>query len=476
MLHQLRELGVRIAMDDFGTGYSSLSYLQSFPFDKIKIDRSFVKDITENAGSLNIVRAVAALANGMGMTTTAEGVETQEQLDTIASEGCTEMQGFLFSRPLPAARDRAAVPGEGQDAQDAGPDRRGLIARTSGASKLAGDLRQHLQQRGAVGGAEQFVETGFVLGGDQLFGARQHRPALVGQHQDVGAAVVGRAHPRAEIAAFQAVEHRHEIRPEDAERVGDLGLVAAGIAVEQQQHRELRRRQLQRRHATQEILEHLQLRALQRIAQQFGQFAELQRGVFSRTLDRLLAGAGGDGLTASSGSLGNSHRSRLAIPIDKVPPTVAGLEVIFDNCYGLYQISASFQLLISDGRRPLKVATGPTREGERPVLNTTIMLFLLQDGITNGAIYALLGLALVLVFAVTRVILIPQGEFVTYGALSYAMLATGQVPGTARLAVAMGVVAFGLDLFAGRRVAASASRVGARLRDQHPAAGRDLRR
>ena len=79
------------------------------------------------------------------------------------------------------------------------------------------------------------------------------------------------------------------------------------------------------------------------------------------------------------------------------------------------------------------------------------MLFLLQDGITNGAIYALLGLALVLVFAVTRVILIPQGEFVTYGALSYAMLATGQVPGTARLAVAMGVVAFALDLFVARK-------------------------
>jgi branched-chain amino acid transport system permease protein len=79
------------------------------------------------------------------------------------------------------------------------------------------------------------------------------------------------------------------------------------------------------------------------------------------------------------------------------------------------------------------------------------MLFLLQDGITNGAIYALLGLALVLVFAVTRVILIPQGEFVTYGALSYAMLSSGQVPGTARLAVAMGVAAFCLELFAGRR-------------------------
>src|SRR5690349_1724687 len=79
------------------------------------------------------------------------------------------------------------------------------------------------------------------------------------------------------------------------------------------------------------------------------------------------------------------------------------------------------------------------------------MLFLIQDGITNGAIYALLGLALVLVFAVTRVILIPQGEFVTYGALSYAMLAVGKVPGTAWLAVALGCAAFVLDLFAARR-------------------------
>jgi len=102
VLHQLRALGIRIAMDDFGTGYSSLTYLQCFPFDKIKIDRSFVKDITENSGSLNIVRAVAALANGMGMTATAEGVETREQLDQITSEGCAEMQGFLFSQPIPA--------------------------------------------------------------------------------------------------------------------------------------------------------------------------------------------------------------------------------------------------------------------------------------------------------------------------------------------------------------------------------------
>ena len=99
------------------------------------------------------------------------------------------------------------------------------------------------------------------------------------------------------------------------------------------------------------------------------------------------------------------------------------------------------------------------------------MLFLVQDGITNGAIYALLGLALVLVFAVTRVILIPQGEFVTYGALTYATLSAGQVPGTARLAVAMGVVAFALDLFAARR-SLHRRLVGARLRGQHrPAAG-----
>jgi diguanylate cyclase (GGDEF)-like protein len=103
VLHQLRALGIRIAMDDFGTGYSSLTYLQSFPFDKIKIDRSFVKGIDSNTGSLNIVRAVAALANGMGMTAAAEGVETHAQLARIVASGCTEMQGYLFSQPLPAA-------------------------------------------------------------------------------------------------------------------------------------------------------------------------------------------------------------------------------------------------------------------------------------------------------------------------------------------------------------------------------------
>jgi diguanylate cyclase (GGDEF)-like protein len=101
-LYRLREHGVRLALDDFGTGYSSLSHLQSFPFDRIKIDRSFTKDIGDHAGSLTIVRAVIALATGLGMKTTAEGVETRQQLEMLRKEGCTEMQGFLFSEPLPA--------------------------------------------------------------------------------------------------------------------------------------------------------------------------------------------------------------------------------------------------------------------------------------------------------------------------------------------------------------------------------------
>jgi len=99
-LHRLRDLGVRVSMDDFGTGYSSLSYLRSFPFDKIKIDRSFVKGLGEGGESAAIVRAVAGLARSLNMTTTAEGVETEEQMRHVRSLGCTEMQGFLFSPPV----------------------------------------------------------------------------------------------------------------------------------------------------------------------------------------------------------------------------------------------------------------------------------------------------------------------------------------------------------------------------------------
>jgi EAL domain-containing protein (putative c-di-GMP-specific phosphodiesterase class I) len=103
ILHQLRDIGVRIALDDFGTGFSSLSYLKRFPFDKIKIDRCFVSDISEVDASSSIVQAVVNIATALNMTTTAEGVETEAQRELLRKLGCTEMQGYLFSRPKPAA-------------------------------------------------------------------------------------------------------------------------------------------------------------------------------------------------------------------------------------------------------------------------------------------------------------------------------------------------------------------------------------
>ena len=102
-LHKLRNSGVRIAMDDFGTGYSSLSYLRSFPFDKIKIDQSFLHDLDSNAGSKAIIRAVVGLGSSLGMTTACEGVETSEELEYLKREGCTEAQGYFFSKPKPAS-------------------------------------------------------------------------------------------------------------------------------------------------------------------------------------------------------------------------------------------------------------------------------------------------------------------------------------------------------------------------------------
>ncbi|SMF61728.1 putative bifunctional diguanylate cyclase/phosphodiesterase [Allosphingosinicella indica] len=108
-LNKLRDLGVRIVMDDFGTGYSSLSYLRVFPFDKIKIDRSFVRDDAGRGDCHAIIEAVTNLATGLGMTTTVEGIESEEQMSAVLDRGCTEAQGYLFSHPLPIEELRGVL-------------------------------------------------------------------------------------------------------------------------------------------------------------------------------------------------------------------------------------------------------------------------------------------------------------------------------------------------------------------------------
>jgi EAL domain-containing protein (putative c-di-GMP-specific phosphodiesterase class I) len=101
-LHQLRDIGLGISLDDFGTGYSSIGSLRSFPFDRIKIDQSFVRDLFVLADSVAIVHAIVDLGSAFGMSITAEGVETEDQLRMLRSEACTEVQGFLFGAPEPA--------------------------------------------------------------------------------------------------------------------------------------------------------------------------------------------------------------------------------------------------------------------------------------------------------------------------------------------------------------------------------------
>jgi EAL domain-containing protein (putative c-di-GMP-specific phosphodiesterase class I) len=103
LLHSLRSLGVRVALDDFGTGYSSLSYLQSFPFDKLKIDRSFIQNLLTREGASAIVRAITELAHALNIETTAEGVEETAQLMELRAHGCSSVQGFLFAEPMTLA-------------------------------------------------------------------------------------------------------------------------------------------------------------------------------------------------------------------------------------------------------------------------------------------------------------------------------------------------------------------------------------
>src|SRR5262249_60888025 len=119
MLHQLRAVGVKIALDDFGTGYSSLSYLHRFPFDKIKIDRSFVKNIGDEGASSAIIQAVVNIATASNMTTTAEGVEQEWQRELLRGLGCTEVEGYRFSPPVPAAEGGRLTQGTRDNAQPA---------------------------------------------------------------------------------------------------------------------------------------------------------------------------------------------------------------------------------------------------------------------------------------------------------------------------------------------------------------------
>lgn len=102
MMHRLRSFGVKIALDDFGTGYSSLNYLRSFPFDKLKIDRSFVKDLTYDGDSHSIIEMLLRLGRDFSMTTIAEGVEHEGQFAALEAMGCEQVQGFLFGKPIPA--------------------------------------------------------------------------------------------------------------------------------------------------------------------------------------------------------------------------------------------------------------------------------------------------------------------------------------------------------------------------------------
>ena len=103
LLHRLKNNGISIALDDFGTGYSSLRYLKQFPFDKIKIDRSFIVDVEHDEGSMAIISAIIGLARGLNMTTTAEGIETERQFEILRAAGVTLAQGYLFGRPTPVA-------------------------------------------------------------------------------------------------------------------------------------------------------------------------------------------------------------------------------------------------------------------------------------------------------------------------------------------------------------------------------------
>ena len=150
VLKAIGDMGVSIALDDFGTGYASLSHLRSFPFDKLKIDQTFVRDIELREDSVAIVRAITTLTRSLGMRTVAEGVETVDPLEKAAGAGCDEAQGYLFSRPVPAGDIAGVIEARGRAASRAaraGCDRRRVeraILRRASAKMLSG---QHITPR-----------------------------------------------------------------------------------------------------------------------------------------------------------------------------------------------------------------------------------------------------------------------------------------------------------------------------------------
>jgi EAL domain-containing protein (putative c-di-GMP-specific phosphodiesterase class I) len=134
-LRQLKDIGISISMDDFGTGYSSLGYLRKFPFSKIKIDQSFIRSLSSEQESVAIVKAITGLGQSLGMSTTAEGVETVEQLDALSAEGCTEVQGYFLSKPVPASEIGPLLCQIPQSLRDAADDQVAVRGRAADRAK-----------------------------------------------------------------------------------------------------------------------------------------------------------------------------------------------------------------------------------------------------------------------------------------------------------------------------------------------------
>jgi EAL domain-containing protein (putative c-di-GMP-specific phosphodiesterase class I) len=177
MLRRLRELGVSLVMDDFGAGYSSLRYLRQFPFDRVKIDRSFICDLTDNPETIHFVRSIVGLCRGLNIKTTAEGVETEAQLELLRTEGCTEIQGFLLGRPGPAERVAETLNNQNAHRLFAAAGRGGArdFARNEFLGRSPYDVTDAAGETGASGAAE--IENFAGSARPESPGSSLHKPA-----------------------------------------------------------------------------------------------------------------------------------------------------------------------------------------------------------------------------------------------------------------------------------------------------------